>query len=210
VIGFYLTGHPLAAYRDYIRQKRLVSVRDILSSSGANRYGDGKTAEILGMIQAKQLKSTRSGKTMAFLTLDDGSGSIEIVVFPPALERFRSVLNVDDVVQIKGKISVREDEAPKLLCDEALTPDLRFSEQKGGKKTVREGLYLRVPSKDGPEYRKAENLVSIFDGDFPLYILFRDRQKLALAPKRMWVSLNNVLLSELKAVLGEENVRVRR
>lgn len=231
VIGFYLTGHPLAAYKGLIEKLKLPSLRDILSGQYAERYGDGTYVTVLGIVQAKQLKATKSDSTMAFVTLDDGSGAIEVVVFPKVLERFKGLLNVDEVVLLKGRVSVREEEAPKLLCDEVTSPQLLQSgtnepkpkapaesrpavrQQKPNEQNAhqpgREGLYIRVPGKDTDEYDRAENLISIFDGGFPLYVFFKDTGKLTRAPQSLWVSINDVLLSELRKLLGEENVALR-
>ena len=219
VIGFYLTGHPLAEYRGYIRSAGLPSIREILAGQESGRTRDGERITLLGIVQAKQVKITKSDSAMAFVTLDDGSGTIEAVVFPRVLEAAREILNVDAVVQVRGRVSVREEEAQKILCDEVSLPPTgsrpdgegraeppAAKEAGGGHPSAHRGLYIRVPGLHTPEYEKAENLASIFDGDFPLFVYFQDTRKYARAPRRLWVSVNDVLLGQLREVLGGQNV----
>jgi DNA polymerase-3 subunit alpha len=208
VIGFYLTGHPLAAYENYIKRSGLPRIRDILGGEG---YSDGARVTVLGIIQSKQLKTTKTDSTMAFITLDDGSGMIEALVFPNVLEKYKEYIETDEVVVAVGKISLREEEAPKILCDSVTRPGDSITrgdtKKPEGNKT---GLYINVPALNSPEYERARNVIAVFDGDFPLYVFCSDNKKLMRAPREMWVSMNSVLERELKSVLGEENVFLRR
>lgn len=205
VIGFYLTGHPLAAYADFIKHSGIPQIREVLYS---DRFGEGTQVKIIGIIETKQLKTTKNGSTMAFITLDDGSGTIEGLVFPNTLEKFRNLIENDEVVVITGKISAREEEARKILCDSAARPEQLPRTQ--NKKAGRAGLYINVPSIDSEKYIKARNVIAVFDGDFPLYVCCQDRKKLFRAPRELWVSMNSVLERELKSILGDNNVLVRK
>jgi DNA polymerase-3 subunit alpha len=171
----------------------------------------------MGIVQSKQLKTTRNDATMAFVTLDDGSGSIEVVVFPRVLDKYKQLLFADNVVIIKGKISVREEEAPKIICDDVATPgasaeapaDAAQGGSEGGRKQTRYGLYIKVPSMESEGYKAAERLIEVFDGDFPLYVYLEKTGKLKAAPRRLWVTINDVLLGELRNILGNENVFIK-
>ena len=216
VIGFYLTGHPLSAYKDYLQKAGIPSVREVLSESNEERYRDGAPVTVMGVVQSKQLKTTKNDATMAFVTIDDGSGNIEVVVFPRVLDRFKHLLFADNVVIIKGKISIREDEAPKILCDDIRSPENREAapepeqiSRSDTPKQGRYGLYIKVQSMQSDEYKAAQRVIEIFDGDFPLYVYLKGAGKLTVAPKKLWVSINDILVGELKNILGGENVAIK-
>jgi len=223
VIGFYLTGHPLGQYKQYIKNACIPAIREVLSETNAFKYKDGAAIKLIGIVQSKQLKTTRNDATMAFVTLDDGSGVIEVVVFPKILERHKNLFNTDSVVLIKGKISIKEEESPKVICDEATLPEITVEsvvkqqqntvnkpELPKLKATDKNGLYIKIPSRNCEEFKKVESLVEVFDGDTQLFVYFEDERKLTLAPKKMWVTINNVLLTELGVLLGVEKVFLKQ
>jgi DNA polymerase III subunit alpha len=215
VIGFYISGHPLADYKGYLEKYHIPSIRDVIGGTGAGRYRDGSVVSVMGIVLSKQLKTTKKDTTMAFVTLDDGSGTIETVVFPNVLERFKQYLFADSIVIVRGKISVREDEPPKVLCDSVIAPDQlgspKAQPQESApaakpKKNLRSGLYIKVPTMESKEYCAAEKLIEVFDGDTPLYVYLVNSGKLTAAPRRLWVSINDIFMGELKSILGEQNV----
>ncbi|MFT9055919.1 MAG: DNA polymerase III subunit alpha [Ethanoligenens sp.] len=212
VIGFYLTGHPVERYRAVLQKLKLPRVGTVINQEYASDYPDGAALSLAGIVQSKQTKITKNNEAMAFCTLDDSSGTIELVVFPRVLEQYKPLFEPDSAVIVAGKISIREDEPPKLLCNHAEPLLQNQSDHMGNnmeeKKPERRGLFLRVPSQGSKTFFRAENLLAVFDGTFPLYVFFEDTRKLTLAPKKLWVSVNDVLLEELRGILGEENVRL--
>ena len=212
VTGMYLSGHPLGEYADLI--PRLGTAK--ISHVALEEY-DNKQVDILCIVGARQSKATRNGDTMAFLTVEDTTGSMEALAFPKTLQRYGQLLTVGSVVVISGRISVREEEDAKLLCEKVMTiedrlafrnglpPRKAVSAPSGGK---RPGLYLKVPSRRGTAMEKAQNLLEIFEGETPVYVFFEDTQKVSLAPRSMWVFPNDVLLRQLAEVLGESNVKL--
>lgn len=213
VLGFYLTGHPLERYRAAIRKLGLPSIQTILNNEeNQTTYADGMTVSLAGIIQSKQTKITKNNEAMAFCTLDDGSGTIELIVFPRVLEQYRTLFEPDSVIVVSGKISLREDEAPKLVARQAnsiLQEGQKGREPMQNGKAERKGLFLRVPSQGSKLLRQAEHVMAVFDGTYPLYIFFADTRKTMLAPRKLWVSVNEVMLDELRRILGEENVCLR-
>ncbi|MDR3645574.1 MAG: DNA polymerase III subunit alpha, partial [Clostridia bacterium] len=208
MIGFYLTGHPLAEYDEYRKKNSIPQIRDITGEG--SRFVDGDDVSLLGIVQSKLLKSTRSGGLMAFITLDDGSGSIELVVFPKVLELFGSRLVSEQIVHVSGRVSQREEEAPKLICNAVKSAsELAGAQAAAAKGAGRPGLYLRLSSSGCAERERVNRLVAVFDGDFPLFFYFEDSRKYLLAPRAQWVSVNDVLLGELREILGDKNVIVQ-
>ncbi len=215
VTGMYLSGHPLKEYAEMIPLLGTAKISHV-----ALEEYDNKRVDILCIVSARQSKATRSGDTMAFLTVEDTTGSIETLVFPKALQQYGQLLTVGSVVVVSGRISVREEEEPKLLCERVSTIEERQAQKtrsgpSSGKGTVvaaekgkRPGLYLKLLSRQGEQMEKTQNLLEIFEGQTPVYVFFQDTQKVSLAPRSLWVFVNDVLLRQLMELLGENNVKL--
>jgi DNA polymerase-3 subunit alpha len=205
VIGFYLTGHPLSLYKQVFKTLEIPTIREVVSEENSF-YKDGDDVKIMGIIQSKTLKATKNSSTMAFVTLDDGSGCIEVVVFPKTLESYKAKLNSDAIVLISGKISIKEEETPKILCNEVNTAEEASQIAKVNISDNKKGLFLKFDSEKSTNLEKAKNIISIFDGETALYFYFEDTKKYLKAPKSMGVSVNDILLNELYELLGNHNV----
>ncbi|MEE0980712.1 MAG: OB-fold nucleic acid binding domain-containing protein, partial [Acutalibacteraceae bacterium] len=174
----------------------------------------------MGIITHVKKKVTKSDTTMAFVDLEDITGSIEVIVFPKTLIQNAPLIAEGNVVVIKGRLDVRDDEPPKLICEFISTPENAQKEQAQPVKpaeatqeqTVKKkriGLFLRFPSEGCPEQLQAEKLLAIFEGRTPLYYYFADKKEYRNMPFERFVDVNEPLLDELKKVLGEENVVLR-
>lgn len=211
VTGMYLSGHPMAEYIDLYDAIHASRTGEILDDAREQegRFHDGDSATLLGIIVSVKLKVTKSNSTMAFITLEDMYGSMEVLVFPKILSQYGEWIAEGKIVKLSGRISMREDEDAKLVC-ETVAPappahsDGRQTDRKS--KSNRPGLYLKVPGEESEEYDRAKRYLAIFDGPTPLYLYFEDTKKLLRAPASMRVSVNDVLLRELRKLLGNENV----
>ena len=232
VTGLYLSGHPLAPYAAAHQAIGADRIDRILESfeEESGEYRDGMAVTLLGMVSAVQTKTTKTGAAMAYVTLEDLYGSIEMLVFPKTLSQFGPMLQGGSVITVAGRLNAREDEAPKLLCDhvapapDPAAPPPRQPAHKAtpapgpGSRTrvpspakapsPRHGLYLRLPSAQDPLFRRTQLLLDIFTGSEPLYIRFADTGKMVRATQGMGVWPHPILLGELRRLLGEENVAV--
>lgn len=210
--GLFLSGHPLNSYDDLARAAAAVPIRELLQTeeySVPQKYQDSPVT-VLCIVAQRKIKTTRNGQTMAFVTLEDKSGSIEMLVFPKALEQFGMLLREGSIVAARGKVSVREDEASKLLCDEVLTPDMlteKTTPRNTAASTGRSGLYLRVSSRLDSRFDEACGLMQRNRGDCPVYIYFNDTKKLTKAPQSLFVHYSKELLKRIGELLGRENVK---
>ena len=124
-MGFYFSGHPLDEYREDLARSATAFVRDVVGEdpkdeeeiSGADNEWDGKTVTLAGLISHRKDKATKSGALMSFVTLEDLTGAIEVLVFPKTLLEYSTFLEEDKVVAVTGKVSTREGKAPNLLAD---------------------------------------------------------------------------------------------
>lgn len=213
--GLFISGHPVSEYQPVIQK---IGAHKILEV--ANENYDNVPVEIVAIVVAKSIKTTKKNDTMAFLTIEDTTGSMEVLVFPKILENYSSFMQKGEVAVFSGKISVREEEPPKLLCDRVrgvndespLRQDAAYQSfakrpvaARGAKETR---LYLKAPSATSASFERAKNLLEIFEGSTPVYVKFEDTAKLTVAPKNLWVDLNDVLVRELECTLGGQNVKI--
>lgn len=221
--GLFLSGHPVGEFQSAIQTIGAHKILEIASES----Y-DNVEVDIIAIVVAKSVKTTRKNDTMAFLTIEDTTGSMEVVVFPKVLTEYNRLLQKGEIAVFSGRISVKEEEPAKLICDRVAAVEDRLSakqsiqqnaaRQSGGERggfarsgreeKPRNQLYIKAPSAVSPQFERAKNLLEIFEGNVPVFVAFADTKKLTVAPKALWVDLNEVLLRELKQELGEENVKI--
>lgn len=214
VAGLYLTGNPMKPYEAvhrHVKAARIDRILDAFADQGDTAYRDDQSVTLLGMLDRVQTKATKNNAQMAYATLEDMYGSLELVVFPRVLESSRSLLRAGQVVMVRGRLNAREDEAPKVLVSEissAPSPDAipaALPEQKP-RSVTNPGIYLKIPSLTGEEWHRVQKLLRVFDGQTPVYLRVSDTGKLIRVPSDLWVSPEPILISELKRALGEENV----
>lgn len=207
MLGLYISGHPLDEYKDELDTMTNTRISDIViaydEESGENHYAieDGARVIIGGIVSSISIKATRNNDIMAFINVEDMFASIEILVFPKTYQKCSRFIQEDSIVKIKGRVSVKEDEQPKIIAEEV----------EPLKKTVTESgkLYLRMD--DDKWQTQIEELKDIFHkykGSCPIYVVLKQARQKLIASKDMWVNISPDLISELKLRLGEENVKL--
>ncbi|NLW78919.1 MAG: DNA polymerase III subunit alpha [Ruminococcaceae bacterium] len=208
VSGLFLSGHPLEQYRQLIDKVGTATVVDIIGEEEENQ--DERRVVLVCTIAKLKFFTTKSNDVMAFATIEDMTGTMEALIFPRVLMEANAVVKENAAVVIRGRISVKEEEEPKLIAENVDAADAGAAKKlQTAASDSRAGLYIKVPSRGSEEYRQAENLLSIFEGDWPVYIRFADTKKMARAPSSMWTINSETLIREMKGLLGESNVAVR-
>ncbi len=209
VSGMYLSGHPMTKYRNISEKLKCAVISDILDSE-TTKYKDNDRVLILCLVSSVKKKITKNDSTMAFLTLEDTTGSIESIVFPKKLMEKPSIFFEGNILLIHGRISMREDEDTKIICEavemcpsESSLTDIKpvNTERKKAK-----GLFLRFDTSDSPQIDYCKKLLTIFDGNTTLYFYFNDKNEYKRNPIMQGIDVNNVLLRELRKILGDSNV----
>ena len=219
VSGLYLSGHPLDAYRPQIRQISTCTIADLQGEE--TRRFDNQNVTILCTVVKNKIMTTKSNTLMAFTTVEDLTGTMELLIFPRVLAECRAALQENAVVVAHGRVSVKEEEAARLIVEgvqpiESYDPSKSFGknrvekvrrETSGGEAT---GYFLTVPSRQCPEMHRVENLLcNIFDGGtVKVYFCFADTGQKALA-RHMAVKDDPLLRAELERILGKEHVKVQ-
>ncbi len=240
--GLYLSGHPMDDYRELAAQAGCASIRQIEDDlSGEEKtqppvYRDGMTVLLAGVITSVRLKTTKNNSMMAYVTAEDLSGSVELVVFASVLQQANDFLKEDRAVWIVGRIDAREDETPKILpsaiypLEESYLPQVQQARENGGRRggnrpsrprqgeqtgtrqttapgePCRRRLYLRIENMQDPRLEQIKPLLAENRGDLPVILFCADSRKKMMAPRSMWVYYNLLLINKLRFILGEENV----
>ena len=232
----YLSGHPLSEYEQSANSMNSTRLSRIEAEAEEHLQIDGRHVTLLCMITSVKLKTTRSNETMAFVNIEDISGSAEMLVFPAVLTDNAAFIKVGNAVRIEGRVSAREEEQPKIICEsvalakksgeapyhqyqsrgdrpsgetryESRTQPQSNNGQAAPKKSSRPGLYLRCSSIECAELERAKKVLRIFDGITPVYV-YCEKGGLMSAPRELWVAPNDVMLRELVRILGSGNVKL--
>ena len=201
VLGVYLTGHPLEDYEEKWKKSISRTTLDfqIDDETGRSRVRDGAKEIVGGMITNKTIKYTRNNKTMAFLTIEDLMGTVEVVVFPRDYERNQNYLNEDSKVFVKGRVSEEDDAPSKLIC-ETIIP---FEQ------TKRE---LWIQYGDKLEYGEDEphlfDMLGESEGNDTVVIYCKRERAIKRLPAGRNVCAEPALIVKLKNYYGEDRIRV--
>ena len=201
VLGIYISGHPLEKYEELWRRKITNVTSDFALDEelGVPKVQDESKVTIGGMITAKTVKYTRTNKTMAFLTLEDLVGTVEVVVFPKDYEKYQGLLQEDRKVFIRGRVSGEDDKASKLICEKIWD----FED-------IPRELWVQFATME--EYQEKESqLFDILrgsDGKDHVAIYVRSPRAVRRLGDNWTVRADEELTGGLAELLGKENVKV--
>ena len=201
VLGIYVSGHPLDDYEALWRKNISAVTSDFMQDeeTGAVKAEDGAYEVLGGMIAAKTVKYTRTNQTMAFITLEDLVGTVEIVIFPKVYDRFRNLLEEDSKVFVRGRVSGEEEKDSKLICDKIWS----FSD------IPRE---LWVQFADMGSFEKQESDLYSFireeEGKDRVVIYVRNPRQVKRLSENWGITVSDELLHSLRERFGEANVKV--
>ena len=201
VLGVYLSGHPLEDYEEKWRKNISRTTLDFQldDETGRTKVHDGAKEIVGGMITNKTIKYTKTNKVMAFITLEDLVGSVEVVIFPRDFEKNQMYLNEEAKVFIKGRVSEEDDAPSKLICEQVIP----FAQ-------TRKELWLQYPDKE--TYLRQEgvlqDILKVSEGVDEVIIYCKKEKAVKRLPKGWNVTADEVLLSRLTNYLGESCVKV--
>lgn len=207
--GLYLSGHPLDEYAKSLKVMTSTTIQKIYDCKEAHNEGidheeysihDEDKVVVGGIITEVTQKVTRNNQIMAFIKIEDLSATIEVIVFPKTLDRVRNLIAADAFVIIKGRVSMKEDEAVKIIC-ETMEPLEKVDSSK---------VYVRVDNLDMARATKPKlmEICNEYAGNTPLYVFTANDRKNYRMPRNMWVNLSSDIFLELEKVFGEGNVKI--
>ena len=200
VLGVYVSGHPMddyeAVWRRYITN---ISSDFINEEDNPPKVEDGQKATIGGMITAKTLKNTKTGKMMAFLTIEDVFGAVEVLVFPKDYEKYKAKTVEDNKVFVSGRVTMNEEENGKLICEKITAFD-----------EVPKVCWIQFRNKQA--YLEAEeilnSIIASSDGNSTVTIYCREEKQRKVLPRSQSILAEGETLEQLKQAFGADNVKV--
>ena len=201
ILGVYISGHPLDDYEETWRRNITATSAQFMVDEETDAAGvaDGSRAVIGGLVAGKTVKTTRTNQLMAFITLEDLLGPVEVIVFPRDYEANRDLFTEDSKLFIRGRVSIGDDPVGKLVCEQVIPFD-----------SIPKELWLQFPDMEtyqSGEQRLLTSLRSSEGKDRVVIYLQKERAKKVL-PANWNVQVTPGLLEELGKGLGEKNVKV--
>ncbi len=225
VLGIYVSGHPMEEYQELWKRHVTHTTNDFAldEETGAVRVPDRQKVVLGGMIAGKSIKYTKNDKMMAFISLEDLVGSVEVVVFPRDYERFGAKLLEDAKVFVWGRASVEEDKDGKLLCEDVKTfAEMQEEENSAAGRAadvnkgavagrIPTGLWIQFADAESYEARREELLAAVREsgGDENVVIFLRSTREFKPLPPDLRVDAGEELQSRLRGMFGEENVKIK-
>ncbi len=205
MLGIYVSGHPLSVYSPWLDAAGMTTVKRITDGVDPKvaEYHDGSEVGIIGILRSKKMFTARNGKQMCFTDIEDISGDIEAIVFSNVYEQEKGILQIGEKLYLRGKISVKDDDAPKILADEVKPVDDLINEL--SKKSV----CVRFRSDEKDKAQELRRICSEYRGENRITVYLSDLEKMTVLKGASEADLDGKLLEQLIKIFGAENVRLK-
>ncbi len=201
--GIYLSGHPMDDYRQYLKGTHVVPISNLTGEDST--YTDDSIVSVAGIVQAVKMKTTRNNSMMAYVTVEDDTASIEMLVFSNVLNQYGGYLRENSPVVVTGRLSIRDEKEPQIVVNRA-RPITDYSEvpMPVQQDVLKEysTLYLQLTGESDPRYSKIRAIIHMFPGNKTVKVFFADTRKMRGAQ----ADFDERMLRELRNVLGDGNV----
>ncbi len=201
VLGIYVSGHPLEEVQEVWDKLKTAVTSDFLIDEESNEMQvfDGETVVLGGVLAEKKIKYTRNDKTMAFLTLEDLLGQIEIIVFPKTYEKYMNVLTEEEKIFVKGRVSAEDERDGKLIAEQIVP----FS-------NVPKQIWIQFLDKDDYSNKETKmyHIFKKYPGTEQIGIFLKDAKSMRVLPENYAVHISEELQKELEEEFGSENIKV--
>jgi len=196
VLGLFISGHPLQEYAEPLKRIGAQSVAEVKSSR------DGQRVRMAGVLTAVKRTLTKKGETMAYLSLEDTTGTAEVIIFPRLYQQYQALINLQAVLQVEGRVN-KQEEGLRLLADRVAA----VSRDEPAKHKV----YIRIPHSMGErrELEKVTGILKQFPGPNEVYLYFVLGKKLILTKPEFWVEILPELQVKIELLCGPESFSVR-
>lgn len=206
ILGIYVSGHPLDSYSEVVKASRFTEISQIINqdeTGSCQKFKDDEKVKIFAMLSHKKLYTTKSSTQMAFTEFEDQTGEIEVIIFPNLFEKYKSILGDGSILIIKGKLSIKEDEAPKIIAEEIESLDFFEASLKN------KSLWLKLKSSDKQKINEIVVCSRNNIGQSKLIFYFDDINKKTMHKEIAGIKITNNFLTQIKNIVGEENIAVK-
>ena len=209
--GIYLSGHPMDDYRKYLQNTHVIPIGELTAEDSV--YTDDQMVSVAGVVQNIKLKTTRNNSSMAYVTVEDDTASIELLVFSKTLTQYGGYLKENTAVVVIGRLSIRDEKEPQIVLNRVRpitdyangVPEMERELEGQEKVSLPElhgTLYLRLATEQSTDFRKVKAILNMFPGNNPAVVYFADT-KLRRGTR---CALAHPMVNELRNLLGNENV----
>ena len=193
ITGFYVTGHPLDAYRD--KMNSFTPLAELVNGE----YGDGKAVKVAGLIISAKRITTRNGGMMCFIALEDFTEQIEIVVFPKTFDKFNKMLLPDTPIRVSGRLSMSEDKAKVIADDIQLLGDPENMEVR---------LKISKQQESGEVFERLKEVFKHYPGTTVVFLHLTDSRRVIKTEKQFWIKPTPQAIEALENIIGKGRVTV--
>ncbi len=196
-LGLYLSENPLNAFMPVYNSGKYTLISELDGISHENKV------KIFGIVDSIRAITTKQLREMAYITIEDISGSVEVIYFPKQYETFIVEMEVGTIVEVEGTVTKKDDESVQIICNytKIPNPDTVTNEYKK--------LYLKIPSKDSFIYELVLKTLCKHKGNHSCILYFSDTKKSHTTGDKIKVDLSYTLIDELKSVLGDKNIVIK-
>ncbi|MCC5464862.1 DNA polymerase III subunit alpha [Pelosinus baikalensis] len=193
ITGFYVTGHPLDAYRE--KMNSFTPLIELVTGE----YGDGKNIKVAGLIISAKRITTRNGGMMCFIALEDFTEQIEVVIFPKTFDKFNKILLPDTPVRVSGRLSMSEDKAKVIADDIQLLGDPQNLEVR---------LKISKVQESGDIFEKLKQTFRKFPGSSVVFLHLIDSRRVIKTEQQFWIRPTPEAIEALETIIGKGQVTV--
>ena len=206
--GIYLSGHPMENYREYSQNISTCNISQ-LTQEGNELY-DNSVQTIVATITKCRYHTTKKNVIMCFLTVEDLSGMIDVIVFPKVLEGSNVRMQENDVVIVKGRVSLKEEQS-SLVAEKIINADSDDAQALLNQKTKKGfGLYIKFKNKNALGLAKVRTILGRYSGNIPVYFYFDEEKQKMLAPENLWVYNNDDMFNNIQLIVGKGNIAYKK
>lgn len=193
ITGFYVTGHPLDAYRD--KMNHFTPLSELVSGE----YGDGKSVKVAGLIMNAKRITTRNGDMMCFMVLEDFTEQMEVIVFPRIFDKFSKILLPDMPVKVSGRLNMSEDKAKVIADDIQLLSDTENIEVR---------LKISKLQESGEVFEQLKQVFKMYPGSSVVFLHLIDSRRVIKTEKQFWIKPTAQAIEALENIIGKGRVTV--
>lgn len=198
-LGVYISGHPLDGFKEKIEKIANAYSLEISENEG-ERFKSGDKVTLCGIAVAIRKQFTKKNELMYYLTLEDLTGTIEVIVFPSQVRSFYNILKEDALLCLSGNLDINEDKPPKLRLEGAVLLE------NAGKTSKYKKLYIKMKSYEDEKLSELKTILT--GGNLPVNIYYEDTKQAFAAPKAMWADEENLPLDRLVEIFEEEDIKL--
>ena len=206
--GIYLSGHPMENYKEYSKNISTCNISQLTNEG--NEVYDNTVQTIVATITKCKNHTTKKNDIMCFATVEDLSGSMDVILFPKVLDTTNANMLENDVVIVKGRVSLKDDSAT-LVAENVWDVNSDDAKHMLMQKTQKgTGLYVRFKNKQAHSVGKVMQILGEYSGKLPVYFYFEEEKQKMLAPEKLWIYDNNDMFNKIELIVGKGNIAYKK